>query len=87
MAGNARSTTQSTLLSIMRRKPFVRGFADVRAGHPFDPDAFVEGNDQWLYERGRQFAVVFGGTLKVGRSITQEAHVAMIHAKRAGSII
>ena len=86
MKGNAH-TSKNTVLSIMARAAFRRGFDDVRAGRPFDPDAFIKGNDQWLYERGRQFAVVFGGTLKVGRSITREAHVAMIHAKRAGSII
>ena len=41
---------------------FIRGFEDKRAGRPFDVDRYGR-VDQWSYERGRQFAVVWDGEL------------------------
>jgi hypothetical protein len=48
-------TFRTTTKAIMRNPNFARGFADVRAGKPFDPD--VE-DDYWAYERGRLFGFI-----------------------------
>jgi hypothetical protein len=49
-----------TIEEIMSRPGFELGVADVRAGRPYrlDYDLWPETNDQWDYERGRQWATV-----------------------------
>ena len=39
----------------MRHPNFARGFADIRAGRPFDPDI---DDDLWAYERGRLLGAI-----------------------------
>ena len=59
--------------SAMRSAPFVRGFKDARAGKPLNYEAFPYTGDQWQYERGRHFALIFNGALKDGARITWQA--------------
>ena len=39
----------------MRHRHFARGWADIRAGRPFDPDI---DDDYWAYERGRLLGAI-----------------------------
>ena len=61
----------------MRKAAFRCGFEAYHANKPFDPDAFSAINDQWAYERGRQFAACFNGRLKYRQALTATAIVAM----------
>jgi hypothetical protein len=62
--------------SVMRGAAFVRGFKEARKGKPLDYDAYPHNtNQQWDYERGRQFALVYAGALKQGSRLTYEAQV------------
>ncbi len=62
--------TRSTgIKGIMRSAAFVRGFNEARKGVALDYDAYTETNDQWAYERGRQFGFMFDGPLKIGQSV------------------
>lgn len=63
------TTKQTTVKGIMRSAPFVRGFNEARTGVAMDYDAYTETNDQWAYERGRQFGCIFDGPLKKGHAI------------------
>jgi hypothetical protein len=60
-----------SLQSIMRSAAFARGVADVRAGRPprFDTE------DNWEYERGRQWAIAAPPTmpLKIGCRLNPDA--------------
>ena len=69
-----------TLKSIMRSAAFMRGYKEVCKGRPYDYDVFQAGGEtkqRWGYERGRQFALVYGGNVKDGARITYEAQDAM----------
>jgi hypothetical protein len=58
----------------MRSTPFNLGFQEIRKGKPLNYDAFPHDcNAQWQYERGRQFAYVFGGKLKVNNKLSYYA--------------
>jgi hypothetical protein len=46
---------RTTLTAIMRHPNFARGFSDIRAGRPFDPDLIDE---YWAYERGRLLGAI-----------------------------
>lgn len=48
---------------IMRLIPFQIGFHEARGKKRFEPDRFRGPGDQWLYERGRQLAVIYSGPL------------------------
>jgi hypothetical protein len=61
----------------MRCAAFVKGFKEARAGKPLNYEAFPVTNDQWNYERGRQFALIFDGALKNGAKLTWQARDAM----------
>jgi len=68
--------TRSTgIKGIMRSAAFVRGFNEARKGVALDYDAFRDTNDQWAYERGRQFGCIFDGPLKIGQSVNLGAAV------------
>jgi len=62
-------TKTTTIKGIMRSAPFVRGFNEARTGVALDYDAYADTNQQWAYERGRQFGFLFDGPLKIGQSI------------------
>lgn len=67
------TTKSTTIKGVMRSAAFVRGFNEARKGVAMDYDAFRETNDQWAYERGRQFGVMFDGPLKYGQAINMGA--------------
>lgn len=77
---------QGKATTAMRCAAFVHGFKDKRAGKPFVYDAYPTTNDQWNYERGRQFACIYDGTLKNGQRITWMAENAMQDALWANAI-
>lgn len=66
--------------SAMRCAAFVRGFKEAKAGKPLNYEAFPVTNDQWNYERGRQFAFVYDGLLKQGAKLTWQSQSAMQNA-------
>lgn len=68
--------------SAMRSAPFVRGFKEARAGKPLNYEAFPYTGDQWQYERGRQFALMYNGALKDGARLTYDARRAFHNALR-----
>jgi len=84
-AGN-KTMRATTVLAMMRAAAFRRGFEDVKRGRPFALDAFDIDN-HWQYERGRQFACIFDGQLKVGRRVTRAAHEAYCAARKAKIIL
>ena len=66
-------TKNTTCKAVIRTKAFVRGFNEIREGKPLDYDAFRDANEQWNYERGRQFALTFPGKIKFGSTVSQAA--------------
>lgn len=72
----------------MTSAAFNRGFEDARKGKPLNYDAY-DGklNDQWNYERGRMFAMLYGGPLKENRRVTYQAIMECSKAISAGWII
>jgi hypothetical protein len=66
-------TKQSKILGIMRSSPFVTGFHEARKGQALRYEAYTDTNQQWAYERGRQFALIFDGPLKCGHSVNRGA--------------
>ena len=66
-------TKSTTTTAVIRSRAFVQGFNEVKAGKPLNYDAFLDSNDQWNYERGRQFALLFNGALKKGAKVTMSA--------------
>ena len=76
-----------SLYSVLKSRPFGRGFSAFRNGEAFDPDAFHRVNDQWAYERGRMFAAWYAGALRVNRRLSHGAMVAASEALRSGALI
>lgn len=70
------STKTVTLRSIMRTAPFMRGHREALEGKPFDYDAYTVINDQWQYERGRQFGLMYRQPIKEGRTVKVSALLA-----------
>ena len=66
-------TTSTTILGIMRSAPFVTGFNEARTGKPLRYEAYTVTNQQWAYERGRQFGLIFDGPLKFGNTVNRGA--------------
>ena len=69
-------TVMKTLQYTMRSSAFNKGFKEAKAGIPYDDrkySGYGETNDQWNYERGRQFAFIFNGAIKNGKKITYSA--------------
>lgn len=79
---NARATHTKTILGVMKSLPFVTGFNEVRMGLRLRSDAFLETNDQWSYERGRQLAAIFDGPLKYRHTVNRRAAAALADAIR-----
>ena len=76
-----------SLYSVLKSRPFGRGFAAYRNGKPLDPDAFHRTSDQWAYERGRMFAAWYAGALRSNRRLSYDAMVAAREALRIGALI
>ena len=76
-----------SLYSVLKSRPFGRGFAAFRNGEPFDPDAFYRLKDQWSYERGRMFAAWYAGALRINRHICPSAWNAAREALHRGALI
>lgn len=76
-----------TLYSVLKSRPFGRGFAAYRNGEAFDPDAFHRVNDQWAYERGRMFAAWYNGALRVNRRVSKSAILAAREIMRERGLI
>ena len=85
--------TQTKFSRIMNCSAFVAGYTDKRKGKPWREDlsglrGAVKGSiPDWSYERGRQFAVIYQGPLKVNRRVAADAYRAYIQAAHDGSII
>ncbi len=85
------------ITAIMSSAAFVKGFTERHKGKPLDTFAFSEPyfdkrrkrwtNDQWFYERGRQFASVYSGPIKSGRKLLNAAAFAYNEACKRGDII
>lgn len=74
--------------SVLRAKTFRLGYEEAKRGLPLDPDRYgANSNERWQYERGRQFAFIFDGTLKIGRQINYQAFYAFGNAVARGLII
>jgi len=71
----------------MRKAAFRCGFESFHANLPFNPDAFRAINDQWAYERGRQFAACFTGRLKYRQAVSDRAVAAMDELIREKAVI
>ena len=68
-------TTHTTILGIMRSLPFVTGFNEAQAGKPLRYEAYTNMNQQWAYERGRQFGLIFDGPLKFKNTVNRGAAI------------
>ena len=79
--GNATVVVKSTWRSLLGSKQFGRGFREVKAGIPFNDDG-LQIHEQWPYERGRLFGVVYNGQLKQGRTVLMAAIRAAIEAHK-----
>lgn len=76
-------TVGKTARWTMGRAAFMQGYREARKGLPMDYDVYTEGgrtNDRWQYERGRQFALLYAGTVKQGNRVLPEAQRAFIQA-------
>lgn len=68
------ATQKVTLRTVMRRASFVHGHRSYLKGQPIDYDAYpCSINEQWSYERGRQFAALFPEPIKNGHTIRTAA--------------
>ena len=75
-----------TWKTLLGAKAFGRGFREVKAGKPFNDDG-LDGGDQWHYERGRLFAVVYQGKIKEGNRVITAAVYAAAEAFQSKSLI
>jgi hypothetical protein len=71
----------------MRKAAFRCGFEAFHANLPFDPDAYSSINDQWNYERGRQFAACYTGRLKYRNAVSDRAVAVMDGLIREKAVI
>jgi hypothetical protein len=80
-------TTPGSLRGAVNSKVFMDGVRAVRKGKPLNYDYSTIVNDQWNYERGRQFALLWDGPVKNGRQVTYSAMFAANNAFKDGVII
>jgi hypothetical protein len=70
-------TIPVSIREFMSRPAFALGVADVRAGQRprREVEAWTDTNQQWAYERGRQFGVLAPRTmpLRIGGKLNREA--------------
>ena len=62
-----------TLRTVMRRKSFVDGHRSFLQGKPLDYEKHHFVNEQWAYERGRQFAALYPLPIKNGNTVRMDA--------------
>lgn len=70
------ATRTVTLRTVLKSAAFARGFKEAREGVPMDYDAYSETHEtanRWGYERGRQFALIYAGPVKKGKTVTHDA--------------
>lgn len=78
------------LKTIMYSRAFMRGYNEVIAGMPFNPDYDNwRSSDQWSYERGRHYAILSGGhnPPKFGNRINHNALLNYAELNYSGEII
>lgn len=75
-----------TWKTLLGAKAFGRGFREVKAGKSFNDDG-LSASDQWHYERGRLFAVVYQGKIKEGNRVLHAAIYAAAEAFRDKSML
>lgn len=65
-------TSCTTTKAIMRHPNFALGFADIRAGRPFNPDV---NDNYWAYERGRLLGAIapLSMPLFIGKALNPKA--------------
>lgn len=81
-------THKVTLRTVMRRASFVQGHRSFLQGKPLDYNFNLrDPNEQWAYERGRQFAALFPEPVKNGKTIRTAALYAYAGALRRREII
>ena len=81
-------TYKVTLRTVMRRASFVQGHRSFLQGKPLDYNFNLrDPNEQWAYERGRQFAALFPEPVKNGKTIRTAALFAYAGALRRKEII
>ena len=81
-------THKVTLRTVMRRASFVQGHRSFLQGKPLDYNFNLrDPNEQWAYERGRQFAALFPEPVKNGKTIRTAALFAYAGALRRKEII
>jgi hypothetical protein len=72
----------------LNSKAFGEGFREAKNGLPLDYDKYhTKPDDQWNYERGRLFAQLFDGDIKVNRRLTRQSQWAFVLALREGLIL
>lgn len=86
MAIHQVQTRSASLREAINSKAFNDGVRSVRKGKPLDYEYSKVVNDQWNYERGRQFALVWSGEVKNGRQVTWAAMIAANNAFKDGVI-
>lgn len=69
------------ILKYMQSKSFAEGFLEARVGKPFDYGR-VALKDDFRYELGRQFGMVYAGPIKSGNTIDRRAAIALSNALR-----
>lgn len=74
-------TRKVGVLKYMQSKAFAEGFKEARAGKPFNYDRVALGDD-FQYEAGRQFGMIYAGSLKNGNTIDRRAAYALSCALR-----
>lgn len=79
------SSSVASLRKFMSSRNFVDGFESVRRGRPFDYSRDLA--SAWAYERGRLLATIYGGALKNGQRVRDDAIDAYVEARRSGIII
>lgn len=81
-------THKVTLRTVMRRASFIQGHRSFLQGKPLDYNFNLrDPNEQWAYERGRQFAAVFPEPVKNGKTIRIAALRAYAEARFRREII
>lgn len=82
------ATHTVTLRTVMRRASFVQGHRSFLQGKPIDYDAHRHcANEQWAYERGRQFAAIFPEPIKNGKTVRLAALYAYAGALKRREIL
>ena len=69
-------TRNVTFKSVMRSAAFMRGVREAHAGIPMDYEAYTNErltDNRWNYERGRQFGLIYKGSIKDKARVRRDA--------------